>query len=235
MIEYRKQSLRELDMNTFFDLDNGFFVFLGKIFDVMVLSFIWMLLCIPIITIGPATTALYYASVKVLRGERGYLMKDFFHSFKLNFKSAAFIGVILTLAGLLIGFDIFTAITNKALSSKVNAVLFGTYIAMLFLLLSITIYIFPLLSRFEMKIKQLFKSSIYMAIRHLPLTVCMLIILVGSFYLFLNLPIAILVLPATVTLINSIFLERIFKKYIPNEESEGENVEQNSDTEDRNE
>ena len=68
-------------MSGFFNLDNPFFSIMGKIFDMMVISVVYILICIPIITIGPATTALYYVVVKLIRRERGYVFSEFFKSF----------------------------------------------------------------------------------------------------------------------------------------------------------
>ncbi len=82
-------------MNNLFSMDNGVFSFLGKMWDILVISILWLLLCLPIITIGPATTALYYTVVKVIRRERGYLFREFFHSFKMNFLNGMVLGIIL--------------------------------------------------------------------------------------------------------------------------------------------
>ena len=86
MVECKEISFRRWIMGNLFNMDNAFFSFISKVCDIMILSTVWILLCIPIITIGPASTALYYAVVKVVRRERGYLLREFFRSFKMNFK-----------------------------------------------------------------------------------------------------------------------------------------------------
>ena len=57
-------------MGDFFNVDNKFFQGLGKIIDVICLSAFWFFLCIPIVTAGAATTALYYTVNKVRSEER---------------------------------------------------------------------------------------------------------------------------------------------------------------------
>ena len=42
-------------MGNLFNMDNFFFRFMGKFFDAAVLSIVFTLCCIPVITIGPAT------------------------------------------------------------------------------------------------------------------------------------------------------------------------------------
>ncbi len=216
-------------MNSFFNMNNGLFTFLSKACDVMILSLVWFVCCLPIFTIGPATTALYYTSVKVLRGDRGYLMKEYFRSFKLNFKRGVIIGLLLLLAGLILGVDIYMTTHTNIVDDKTNSILNGVYIALGILILSISIYIFPLLSRFDMTVKQLFRAAAVMAIRHLPSTVGMLVILVGAAVGTTYMIFTIAIFPALVALIDSLFLERIFKMYMPKDESvdEAEVVDEN--------
>src|SRR5699024_10796498 len=133
-------------MSGFFNPDNSFFTALGKIADIIILSVVWSLLCIPIITIGPATTALYYATVKAIRRNRGYLFREFFKSFKQNFKRGAIAGVILTLIALFLGFDLFWAWMNMSALEN-SSILLGIFIALTIMFICFSIYIFPILSR----------------------------------------------------------------------------------------
>ena len=73
-------------MRDFFNSDNRIMRALGKLFDIGDLSIVFILFCIPVVTIGAALTALYYTTVKVVRRERGYVFHEFWHCFKTNFK-----------------------------------------------------------------------------------------------------------------------------------------------------
>ncbi len=209
-------------MSNFFNLDNPFFTFLGKVCDIIFLSVVYLLLCIPIITIGPANTALYYATVKVIRRERGYLFREFFKSFRLNFKRAAIIGVVLTICYVIIIFDLYTAWISIG-GNSISSILFGVYVAIAIILLCFTTYIYPVLSRFDMSFKQLIKVVFYMSMRHLPSTIVMVVVQVAAILgVFLS-PILIFVVPALSTFLNSLLMERIFKKYTPkSDESDDE-------------
>ncbi len=211
-------------MGNIFNVDNAFFTFLGKVCDIIFLSILWVVLCIPVITIGPATTALYYATVKVIRRERGYLFREFFKSFKLNFKRGAIIGVVLTVLFLVLRFDISWAWANLEDSGLTGSILFGAFIALTFLVISFTAYVFPILSRFDMTIKQLVKASLFMSIRHIPYTLGIIIITaVGAFGIYL-IPIAVFILPAAIVLLDSLLMERVLKKYMPKAEESEENT-----------
>ena len=64
-------------MAGFFNYDNAVITTINKIVDMILLSIVYVILCIPIITIGPATTALYYAVVKMLEGKGLTLLENF--------------------------------------------------------------------------------------------------------------------------------------------------------------
>jgi uncharacterized membrane protein YesL len=81
---------------------------------------------------------------------------------------------------------------------------------------------FPVLSRFSVGVKQLLKTSLFMAVRHLPTTILLVIItavcLLGTYIM----PIVILVSPALWMLFLSFLLERVFKKYMPEKSEDAE-------------
>ncbi|MGF7143279.1 putative membrane protein YesL [Anaerotaenia torta] len=204
-------------MGNLFNMDNPFFTALAKICDVIFLSLVWALVCIPLITIGPANTALYYTTVKVIRRERGYLTREFFKSFKLNFKRAAIIGVVLTIAFVILGFDLIWGYANMS-TGTAGSILFGIFVAITFLLVAFAVYVFPVLSRFDMTVKQLVKAGAFMSIRHLPSTVVMIVITAAGILGVFLIPILIFVIPAAVTFLNSLLMERVLKKYMPKPE-----------------
>ena len=76
-------------MGGIFNINSPFFRVMSKVFDVIVLSLLWTLCCIPVITIGPATTALYYAIVKSIRKDRGWV--DFNGQFVVCQKPGQFV------------------------------------------------------------------------------------------------------------------------------------------------
>ncbi|MDF2542809.1 MAG: putative rane protein [Herbinix sp.] len=210
-------------MNNIFNMENGFFSVLSKICDILFISVVWALLCIPIVTIGPATTALYYATVKVVRRERGYLFREFFRSFKDNFKNGAIIGVIITVVTIILIFDRTYA---KALieqnNSNLGMILLSVFTAMVVLLLCFTIYVFPILSRFTMTKRQLVKSAFFMSIKHLPSTIAMAVIVALFALISYGIPIFIFIAPGLTAFLVSLLMERIFKKYMPKSEGNSE-------------
>lgn len=209
-------------MGSLFNVDNPFFAAMGKICDMIFLSVVWVLLCIPIVTIGPATTAMYYATAKVIRRERSYLFREFFHSFKQNFCQGAIMGVILTILYIVLIFDRQYAIAVMEAENKYGFIMLNIFNAMFVVLTFFVIYVFPVLSRFSMKLTKLIRICFIMAIRHLPSTIVMTLITAAAVfcsYYFLAL---IFIAPALVMFLNSFFMERVLKKYTPKQEESAE-------------
>ena len=80
-------------MGKFLSYESPLMVTLGKVADLVVLNLVTILFCIPILTVGPALTACYYAALKLKRGE-GYPIKNFWKSFKENFWQSMLIFVV---------------------------------------------------------------------------------------------------------------------------------------------
>ena len=73
--------------------ENPVIAFLNKMADLILLNLIFLLCCIPVVTIGPAITALYAVSLRSVRYGDGYVIQTFFRSFKQNFKQSFVVGM----------------------------------------------------------------------------------------------------------------------------------------------
>ena len=71
-------------MKEIFGFEGGFTAACSRIFDLMILGFLWILCSLPIITIGASSAALYYATVKSVKNRNGYAVQEFFRSFRQN-------------------------------------------------------------------------------------------------------------------------------------------------------
>jgi len=197
-------------MGNLFNMDNAFFRFMGKLFDVVALNLVFIIVCIPLVTIGPAISALYYASVKSIRRDRSYPIKEFFKAFKRDFKQSFIVGLILVLASVIIYVDIrfvVDYIKNDFTAMRYVYLVIGLVISF------ISVYIFPLISRFSLKISGLFRLSFYLAIRHLLTTIVSIILLFGGFVLvYISAGLALLFVPVLVNLLISIMMEKVLVK-----------------------
>lgn len=158
-------------MNRFFNQDNPFWNGMERIFDVFVLNILWLVCCLPIVTIGPATTAFFYALIQLLRGENGYISRDFFRSFRQNFRQGILLGVPLTAVGAFLALDI----TLCYRSGTGIYTFFMVFFAVLFLFWAfLTLYSFPLLAKFEKTNREILIWAFTLSIRHAGRTLLML-------------------------------------------------------------
>ena len=65
-------------MGNLFNLDGPVLQFINKLVYSVYLNILWFICCIPIVTVGASTTALFYVSLKIAKNEEGNLTKAFF-------------------------------------------------------------------------------------------------------------------------------------------------------------
>ena len=199
----------------FMEYDSPVMTTISKITDIFILSLLWFICCIPIITIGAATTALYYSSVKAIRKNKGYVIKSFFHSFRMNFIPATLLWLVFLLIGILLyGCFIFTAIlTDKSL----QFFMLCFYMFSLFLFLGVGCYAFPVLSKCSMDNMSILRFSLGLVIRHFPSTILLVLFVVFAVLVMWTVPLVVLILPGTISLLYSLPMERILIRYTPQE------------------
>lgn len=146
----QQNKLKDTTLRFFYDL-----------FDLMVVNWLWVLCCLPVVTIGPATCGLYSVTLKLAREEPVNPAKDFFQSLKQNFKA----GLVLELAAVLplavaVG-DLWFALQQEGFMKSLYFAL-AVLAAMLFLCL--IGYCFALQAMFSNTIKQQILNSFKLAL-----------------------------------------------------------------------
>lgn len=205
-------------MKELFSFDGGFMSFLNVVSDICIISVLWILCCIPLVTAGASTTAAYYTIVKVVRKQRGGLRQEFFKSFKLNFKDSLFINIIYLIIGLILAINI--NLMYKSLdtaTTNLNFNLLFIYIVLLLMIIGAMIYTYPALSRFSMRRMQLVRFSLFAMFRHFPSTIVLLTMFILSLVIMAVLPIGVIFMPGICLYVYTIIMERILRKYMSNE------------------
>lgn len=205
-------------LSGFFNYDNPVWRFIGKFWDVLIVNLLWVICSIPIITIGPATTAMYYVTLKLARDDDGYTIRSFFKSFKENFKQATAIWLIFLAVGALLAFDVYYFIKLVSPSSLRTAMI-AVFLAMVFIWFAMFTYVFPLQARFYNPVKRTIFNAFFMSIRHVFHTIGMLAVDVVIIFLSISyIPQLSIFGVALIAFFNSYMLNSVFSKYIPKEE-----------------
>lgn len=180
--------------------------------DAFVLSFVWFLCSIPVITIVPASIALYDATVNGAHVGKPYV-KRFFKAFKQSLKRGCFISLFAVLIGFIF-YAVFQII--YAYAGSVHAR--NTTVLVFFLLMLPIIGFFCWLcaqeARFKATIKQLYKNSAIITIAHLPQTIAISALLVAIIEIGVLFVFVIPILPYTVSYFQSLFIEKVFARYM---------------------
>lgn len=209
-------------MNQIFGSDGKLMYYLNKIGQVITLTLVFVICCIPVITIGASVTSFYYAMMKSIRRERGYPTTEFLQSFKRNFVKGSVVTIgIASIVGLLYQNREYVAKSGSATSPWMVVI----YDILFVILLLLVMFIFPAMSRFQLKLSSLLRLSLIMALRHLPTTVVLAagITLSGILQLYV-VPIPFLVvLPGAWCYVSTYLVEPVLKQYMP-EPKEGEDA-----------
>lgn len=204
----------------FFNPENKFIRGLTDVFDLILLGLLWLLLSATVVGIGPASTALYYAVTKSVRKGRGKPVAEFIYALKQNWKQSLIVGIILTVLGIAVYlYDwnyIIVLITTGTVENTLLTVL--AFVKIL-LLLGISIYIFPILSRFHIKLPKAILISLALTFRHIFRTLYTVALLIAMILLVITAPFIAWLLPGIFTWLLSIPMESILRKYTPTDES----------------
>ena len=196
-------------MRSMLDPESPVLQFITKIVYSVWLNILWFICCIPIITIGPATTALFYSCQKMARDEEGYITRSFFHSFRENFRQGTVIGLIMTVLGAFLCFDGFV-LTRLYNTSAFWAILTAVFIVACIAWLIVSMWVFPLLAHFDNTTAAMFKNAIMLGMRFLLCTALMAAIYIIMALLIIHVMTPLIIFGmGTCAFINSILLKNI--------------------------
>lgn len=204
-------------MGRLFSYDSQLMQLLNKIADCVILSLLWLIFTIPVITFGASTTALYYTANKVIRHNRSHVWREFWGSFKTNFKQSTIVWLILLVLAYVLGID-FVFLYNIIKAGTIAGWVLAPFIVMAAFVVMWAIYVFAYIARFHNNLKAIMKNSGRLVIRHLPQSLLLMIICIVAIVLTLFIPVLVCILPALVMLLMTVILESIFKRYMSEED-----------------
>lgn len=203
-------------MKNFFDTENKFWRLFGSFADVLVLSLLWAICCLPVVTIGAASIALYDAAAKRIHEDEGHPYKHFFHVLRTELLRGIGITVLWGLLAFLLTLG-YSFLYQQGKTNSLAAMYSMVYLGSLLIPVSIFLWLLPVEARFAHGFWSLHKTAASFAFVHLPTTALLLVILVGCVILAGFLPVLIFFLPSIMVMLQSTLVEKVFKKYIEEE------------------
>ena len=195
--------------------DSPFIKFLEAIANLLIVTFLWFVFSLPILTFVASSAALYHCTVKVIFGEKkgNGVFRDFFDSYRQNLIPGIKLSLIVIIAMLFVAEGLWTGYQIW----RIN--IWG----MLYLILGIVIssiviaaivYIPPVLSRFDAPVLSVIRIAVYFAMKK-PFRSIFYLLLLGllvlSIYAF---PLAIVIVPGVYADLVRTYLERDLQKFI---------------------
>lgn len=204
-------------LNGIFDMDKPFWRWIGKLPEMIGLSFCWYICCLPLITFIPASCALYDAVSRCLITDEKGCFKRFFRTFVQELKKGIPLSLlwIFILAFSVLGLNI---LQQNAQTNPVLANLHPFYLAMIVMTIGYLSWLIPLQSRFHNNFWTLHINALRFAIGRLWGSLAMLLITVGVVILcFLHtMTIPLLVIaPCLIATLHAIPVERSFRVVFP--------------------
>lgn len=212
-------------MHGLFNLDNPFLQFLSRVCDLIILNLLFILTCIPIITIGASLSALYTIALKMVRNEESYIAKGYFKAFASNFKQSTVLWLISIVLFLFFRYDYIIASSQNTGMFRIMQVML---LMVILVFAAAFLYVFPVASHFVCTLKQVIKNSFLMSIGHLPYTL-ILFAIYGLIWFVMTYSVKTLGLVIGISMIcgfsvtayvTCIIFSKIFKKYEPEKEPE---------------
>jgi len=160
-------------------LDTRVYRWLEKATDFFLLNLMWLVTCLPIVTIFPSTAAMFGVVRDWVRGKEGSLTRTFITRFRENVGQSLLVGAIWTVFGVALVFDFLVA---NQLSYWAEIVLKSLLVLVSTVYAFGSVYLFPVMVHYDTDWKTVIKNSLLISIGRLPTTLaCLafLIVMVG--------------------------------------------------------
>ena len=185
----------------------------GYLGDLVILSLLWVVFSIPIITLGPASAALYDATVHALRRRDETPIPRFWSTFRRELKEGVlstlvWLGVLLAL-----GLAFYAAATYIPACAEHWPLLVALALLLLFFLLGILCWTWASLSRFTMGLRALHAAALRLSLGHSLRSAAMAILWGATLYFGLRYAAPLFACPALAAWLSSFLIEPVFRQY----------------------
>ena len=197
----------------FFDPGGGIWKPLGYLGDLVILSLLWAVCSIPVVTLGASTAALYDTAEHALRRKDSQLISRFISTFRRELMSGV-LSTLLWAAVIFCEYLIFAALAGALSDNENRAAILLTYIVLVaFFTLCAVSWVCPTLSRFTFRTCALNATALRLAFGHILRSVVLAVLIGATLILGYLLIFPLMVTPALAALLATYLIEPVFHKY----------------------
>ncbi|MBT2736669.1 YesL family protein [Bacillus sp. ISL-7] len=193
-------------MNIF---DSRFYAVVDRLSNLFILNLFWIISCLPIVTIAPATSAMYSVVRQWKLNQDTSVVRNYFRYFKENFKQSFLIGIIWMLLAVLLYFNYFYLNQDQS-GLKFLMIIPLIIISVVFLIIST--FLFPVMTHYSATWKGAIKNSFLLAIVNFPSTILILGFLALITVIIIYVPATSLIIFSVGAYINFSLCNRVFHK-----------------------
>ena len=198
--------------NSLFHSENWIWQPFSLVADFLILSCLWLICSIPVLTVGAASAAMYDCCARCIIGGEKAMFARFFNTFRRELAKS--IPSVL-LWGFLLGgpFLLVQRFTLSVDATRVNLAMAYAMIILLAVIVGIAAWVFPLLSRFTFGFSGLNVTAVRLALAHMPRTMVLGAINVVAGWVCLRVLMPVMIAPGIAALLSAYILEPVFQSY----------------------
>lgn len=155
-------------LKDFFGYDGTFMNVMGDVADLIGLNMLFLIGCIPLITIGCSLKAMSAVTLKMTSGEDYYVAKDFLYNYWRGWKQSIIVGGICVLGSVLLIWNA-EAVSNSVIETAYHFI----QIIPISILTFVILYAFPVLAVYDWNVRKTLKQSLLLALLDFPFTIIM--------------------------------------------------------------
>ena len=209
-----------------FNPDSPLMSFLTRLADLVILNLLWLVCCVPVVTIGASTTAMYHVLRHLQDGGVTSITRDFFQSFKSDFKQATLVYLVLLIPTVAVVMNAW--ILSGQSSDVVPVYVRAIWMVSVLLLTFVVSFVYPVMAYFEDTVWKTLRTAAVLAVAKLPRTILIsilnllpIIVMFVSFAFFLQSSIFWLLIGGSlIGYLNMLILKPVFKKLIPESDAD---------------
>lgn len=202
-------------MRGFFSVEGKFFTVTSKIVDMVFITILWFIGCIPIVTIMTSTASMYQTTVKCIRYNRGKVFEEFKDAYKKNLKQGIQLTVLYGIIGAVIGFGDYYVFHLMSSRSSMAFILVAGMIIWTLLYLMNVLWLIPVFSRFANTFGNILRLNYVISTKHIIRSILMILIICAAVLLVRIAPPLVIIVPSLSMLVISYASEPGLHKYMP--------------------
>ena len=161
-------------MRDFFNIESPFMQLLTRVGDLIIVNALYLVCCVPIVTIGAATAALHKVAQAIVYDTDNGIFKTFFRAFRENFKQATALWLMMLFFAAAMGCNYM--LISGFVAGTPATVLKGALVVAIGLVLVMAAYMFPLMVRYTNTLRELATNALILAVVKLPRTIVLVLL-----------------------------------------------------------